>query len=317
MRDLFPLGKTWMTEMAVPSFYAAEHLTMTLHGHVVDKEGPLVVVSAGMHGDEICGLEIVRRLITEVLPHMNVYGFMQQSRYLPDRRDLNRVFPGKQSGSLSSRFASMLVKEVFSQAAVILDLHSAAVSRTNFPHVRYTDGDENAKKIAADFAAPVTLRVGSVPGSLRAWATKQGIPALVYEAGEALHIDEASIKFGVAGVSNVLRAMGILPGRFASEGVSETGSSVYSATKWIRSPEGGMLISEVEIGQSVQKGQRLGQISSPFHIRKSPVKSTVSGVVLSTLTCPWVNEGDGLFHIAYEAGRARDMRLDPIETARV
>ncbi len=315
-----------MTEMAVPAFYAAEHLTMTLHGHVVDRDGPLVVVSAGMHGDEICGLEIVRRLITDVLPHvkkgglvllpmMNVYGFMQQSRYLPDRRDLNRMFPGRPSGSLSSRFACMLRQEIFSHASVILDLHSAAVSRTNFPHIRYTDGDDKAKQLAADFAAPVTLRVCSVSGSLRAWATKQGIPALVYEAGEALHIDEASVEKGVLGVSNILRSMGLLPG--LAEPTSALPSPVFSATKWIRSPEGGMLISEVSIGQHVEKGQRLGRISSPFHSRTSPVKSSVTGAVLSTLTCPWVNEGDGLFHIAYEAERSRDMRLDPIETARV
>lgn len=330
MRDLFPLGKVWMTEMSVPSFYAAEHLTMTLHGHVVDREGPLVVVSAGMHGDEICGLEIVRRLIAEVLPQvkkggvvllpmMNVYGFMQQSRYLPDRRDLNRMFPGKQSGSLSSRFAYMLRQEVFSQATVILDLHSAALSRMNFPHVRYTDGDEKAKKIAEDFATPVILRVGSVPGSLRAWATKQGIPTLVYEAGEALHIDELSVEYGVAGVLNVLRRMGIVSEGLLAAPKAEPAlpKPVFSATKWLRSPEGGMLISEVKMGEFVKKGQRLGHISSPFHIRTSPVKSTVTGVVLSTLTCPWVNEGDGLFHIAYEAERPRDMGLDPIETARV
>ena len=328
MKDLFPLGKVWMTEMAVPSFYAAEHLTMTLHGHVVDREGPLVVVSAGMHGDEICGLEIVRRLITEVLPRvqkggvvllpmMNVYGFMQQSRYLPDRRDLNRMFPGKQSGSLSSRFAYMLRQEVFSQATVILDLHSAALSRMNFPHVRYTDGDEKAKKIAEAFATPVILRVGSVPGSLRAWATKQGIPTLVYEAGEALHIDDLSVDHGVRGVINVLQGMDMLSGEVAAKPTEMIPKPVFSATKWLRSPEGGMLISEVKIGESVKKGQRLGHISSPFHIRTSPVKSTVTGVVLSTLTCPWVNEGDGLFHIAYEAERLRDMGLDPIETARV
>lgn len=314
--------------MAVPSFYAAEHLTMTLHGHVVDREGPLVVVSAGMHGDEICGLEIVRRLITEVLPRvqkggvvllpmMNVYGFMQQSRYLPDRRDLNRMFPGKQSGSLSSRFAYMLRQEVFSQATVILDLHSAALSRMNFPHVRYTDGDEKAKKIAEAFATPVILRVGSVPGSLRAWATKQGIPTLVYEAGEALHIDDLSVDHGVTGVINVLQGMDMLSGEVAANPTEMIPKPVFSATKWLRSPEGGMLISEVKIGESVKKGQRLGHISSPFHIRTSPVKSTVTGVVLSTLTCPWVNEGDGLFHIAYEAERPRDMGLDPIETARV
>jgi uncharacterized protein len=331
MRDLFPLGKVWMTEMAVPAFYAAEHLTMTLHGHVVDQDGPLVIVSAGMHGDEICGLEIIRRLITEVLPHvqrggvillpmMNVYGFMQQSRYLPDRRDLNRMFPGKKSGSLSSRFAHMLSQDVFAEASVILDLHSATLSRTNFPHIRYTDGDDKAKQIATDFAAPVTLKVSSVQGSLRAWATKQGIPTLVYEAGEALHIDEASINFGVSGVANVLRAMDILPGGKApitEETSPENATTLFSATKWIRSPEGGMLISAVSIGQHIQKGQHLGHISSPFHIRKSPVKSPVSGVVISTLTCPWVNEGDGLFHIAYATERSRDMRLDPIETARV
>lgn len=330
MRDLFPLGKVWMTEMAVPSLYAAEHLTMTLHGHVVAGDGPLVVVSAGMHGDEICGLEIVRQLICDVLPHLkkgglvllpmlNVYGFMQQSRYLPDRRDLNRMFPGKKSGSLSSRFAYMLRQEVFSHATVIVDLHSAALSRTNFPHVRYTDGDETAQKLAADFAAPVILRVDTVHGSLRGWATKQGIPTLVYEAGEALHIDEMSVKYGVLGVVNVLRSMGMLSddARVLPQKSQALPMPVFSATKWLRSPEGGMLISEVAIGSAVKKGQRLGHITSPFHTRICPVKSPVTGVVLSALTCPWVNEGDGLFHIAYEAERPRDMGLDPIETARI
>lgn len=317
-----------MTEIAVPSFYAAETLTMTLHGHVVDKEGPLVVVSAGMHGDEICGVEIVRQLIQTALPHlvsgglvlvpmMNVYGFMQHSRYLPDRRDLNRMFPGRPYGSLSSRFACMLREDIFSGASVILDLHSAALNRTNYPHVRYTDGDLAAQQLALDFGAPVVLRVGSVQGSLRAWAAKQGIPCLVYEAGEALHIDAFSVQVGVSGVIRVLKSMGLLPAEVPVPLVSETGATVLSATKWIRSPEGGILVSEVSIGETVQKGQRLGHISSPFHMRTSPIKATVSGVVLSTLTCPWVNEGDGLFHIAYEAARSRDKRLDPIETARV
>jgi len=213
----------------------------------------------------------------------------------------------------------MLRQSVFSQATVIVDLHSAALSRMNFPHIRYTDGDEKAQKLAADFASPVILRVGSVHGSLRGWGAKQGIPTLVYEAGEALHIDDLAVEHGILGVANILRSMDMLSDDavLPPQDPSMLPTPVFSATKWLRSPEGGMLISEVTIGSAVTKGQRLGYISSPFHVRTCPVKSPVSGVILSTLTCPWVNEGDGLFHIAYDAESPRDMGLDPIETARV
>lgn len=186
------------------------------------REGPVVFVSAGLHGDEILGLEVIRRFqklsilqklkgTIILVPIVNVYGAMNLSRYLPDRRDLNRCFPGSDRGSLASRVAKIFYDEVVKKCSFGIDLHTASIHKSNFPQIRINTEKTYAFEMAKKFEAPVVLHSPLREGSLRAECEKDGIPVLLYEAGEALRFDETSIKIGVKGIVNVLRELEMLP----------------------------------------------------------------------------------------------------------
>ncbi|MGB3406539.1 MAG: succinylglutamate desuccinylase/aspartoacylase family protein, partial [Jannaschia sp.] len=210
----------------LPVSHLSDHTPVSMSVEVIHgkADGPTVFVSAGIHGDEVIGVEIVRRLLRApalksvkgtliVIPIVNAFGFMNHSRYLPDRRDLNRCFPGTREGSLGSRLAHLFLHEIVARSDLGIDLHSAAIHRTNLPQIRISPDNPVTMELAQVFGAPVILQSPLRDGSLRGAAKALGRDVLLYEAGEGLRFDEYSVRAGVAGLLRVLRYKGMVGGR--------------------------------------------------------------------------------------------------------
>ncbi|MEJ2514043.1 MAG: succinylglutamate desuccinylase/aspartoacylase family protein [Gammaproteobacteria bacterium] len=275
------------------------------------REGPRLFVSAALHGDELNGIEIIRRIrrmsllsglrgTLILVPVVNVFGLLQHSRYLPDRRDLNRSFPGSERGSLAARLAHLFMDEIVARCTHGIDLHTGAVHRSNLPQVRARLDDEPTRELAMGFGAPVVLDSRLRDGSLREAAGARGIPTLIYEAGEALRFDETAIRIGVAGIVSVMRQLGML--KRTRTAAARREPVVASASYWVRAPEAGILRSTVALGRWVERGDVVGNISDPFGERDIPVEAATAGIVIGRNSLPLVNEGDALFHVARLTG---------------
>jgi uncharacterized protein len=273
--------------------------------------GPTLFVCAALHGDEILGVEIIRRVLKlsslrrlngtlVAIPIVNVLGFISLSRYLPDRRDLNRSFPGSPTGSLASRLAHLFLAEIVAKCTHGIDLHSGAVHRVNYPQIRANLDDPEVLRMAASFGVPVIVNATLRAGSLRQAAGKENVPVIVYEAGEALRFDEMSIRAGVKGVARVMRALNMLP--VAKRGQRPMDPIVARSSTWVRAPVSGILRASVTLGAQVLAGESLGIISDPFGENEVEVKSPSNGIVIGRTNLPLVHEGDGLFHVVRVEG---------------
>ncbi|RUO78474.1 succinylglutamate desuccinylase/aspartoacylase family protein [Pseudidiomarina taiwanensis] len=279
-----------------------------LHAEVFHgvKKGPVLLVCAAIHGDELNGVEICRRLLglidpTElvgtviVVPVVNIFGFIQQSRYLPDRRDLNRCFPGSERGALGSRLAYLFNDEIVSKASHIIDLHTGAMHRSNLPQIRVDTSQAEALAMADAFSAPVILQSKRRDGSLRALAGDLNIPLIVYEAGEALRFDDAAIHAGVNGVTNVMKFLKMMKGRKRRAKVTPV---LAPRSVWVRNEFDGLVIRKVELGQTIAKGQIIAEIVNPHRDQAEALRSPCHGIVIGISNIPVSNEGEALFNIA-------------------
>jgi hypothetical protein len=286
---------------------------MTIPVQVIHSKqaGPRLFVCAALHGDEINGVEIIRRLMRLTVmrrlrgtliavPIVNVFGFVSQIRYLPDRRDLNRSFPGSAKGSLASRLAQLFIQEIVRHATHGIDLHTGAIHRTNYPQIRADLDHAETHRLAVACRVPLLINAGLRKGSLRETAGRYGVPVLVYEAGEALRFDENCIRVGVAGIVNLMRALDMLP--HARGQAEEPAPLIIRSSSWERAPVSGVLRATAELGSLVKAGEQLGVISDPFGENEMAVKSPDSGIVVGRITLPVVNEGDALFHIGHTTG---------------
>ena len=287
----------------------SDHTPVTMSAHVTHgrTNGPIMFVSAGIHGDEIIGVEIVRRLLRVpnllslhgtlvVVPIVNTFGFINRSRYLPDRRDLNRSFPGSKEGSLASRLAHIFLTEIVARCDLGIDLHSAAIHRTNLPQIRISANNERTTKLAKVFGAPVILQSNFRDGSLRAAAADIGKDVLLFEAGEALRFDEMSIRAGVAGVLRVMHHIGMI----SSKGIAKTKmpSQFCETSNWVRAPAGGLLRAFRADGDVVSQGDLLAAVSDPFGGEEVEILAPFDGIIVGRAVMPIINEGDALFHLA-------------------
>ncbi len=303
-------------EVAAIDFPIADlstHTPMTMPVQVIHGryEGPRLFVCAALHGDEINGVEIIRRLLRLspirrlrgtliAVPIVNVPGFVSQSRYLPDRRDLNRCFPGSTQGSLASRLARLFMDEVVSKATHGVDLHTGALHRDNFPQIRGNLDDEETNNLAQAFGVPVTINTGFRDGSLRWASAEKNVPVIVYEAGEALRFDEACIRAGVKGIVRVMRVLGMLP-RPKRLPIARP-SLVIRSTTWVRASQSGLLRAVTALGAQVKEGDLLGLIADPYGENEVELCSPSDGVVIGRSNLPLVHEGDALFHVARHQG---------------
>ena len=268
--------------------------------------GPKLWLSAAIHGDEVNGVEIIRQVLEKVkakklrgtliaVPIVNVFGFIEQSRYLPDRRDLNRSFPGSANGSLAGRLAHLFIKEIVSKSTHGIDLHTGAVHRTNLPQIRANLEDEATYRLAKTFGTPVIMHSRTRDGSLRQAATNINIPVLVYEAGEALRFDRDGIKVGVEGILRVMAELEMYSLPFNE--IKNIQIEVYQ-TKWMRSPRSGIFRLEVGLGDRVEKKQQLGIISDAFGDTNIKIKASIKGIVIGHIQNPLVNQGDAIVNLA-------------------
>ncbi|PVG84195.1 succinylglutamate desuccinylase [Nocardioides gansuensis] len=273
-----------------------------VHGR---EEGPAVWLAAAIHGDEVVGVEVIRRVLEGLSPRqlrgtviavpvVNVLGFMNGTRYLPDRRDLNRSFPGSARGSLAARIAHLFMTEVVAKCEVGIDLHTGSDARSNLPQVRADLDDPQTRALAQAFGAPVMLHARIRDGSLRHAARERGTKVLLYEAGEPLRFDDFAIEPGVVGVRRVLAALGMVD----PVEPPEQQSLVSRSSSWVRAKSTGILHLEAHLGQVVETGQRLGGLSDTFGRRLRLVHAHRPGIVIGRTQAPLVNSGDALVHIA-------------------
>ena len=313
VRPAFPIGGDAVPAggrrtVAVPVSAMADHTPVTMSAHVIHgrQAGPTVFVSAGIHGDEVIGIEIIRRLLRAsglrrlrgtliVVPIVNAFGFANRSRYLPDRRDLNRSFPGSGGGSLAARLAHIFLTEVVARSDLGIDLHSAAIHRTNYPQTRVSPDAPAARVLADTFGAPIIMESALRDGSLRAAARDRGIDVLLYEAGEGLRFDEYSVRTGLVGILRVLRSLDMIP----AKGVApvRTPSQVCASSKWLRAPSGGLFRAFRSDGDPVREGDVLGTVADPFGEVEAGIAAPFDGVIVGRAVMPVVNEGDSVFHL--------------------
>jgi uncharacterized protein len=292
----------------------ADHTDMSLTTHVIHgkNEGPVMFVSAAVHGDEIIGVEIIRRIAAVaamkrlrgtliLVPIVNAYGFIALSRYLPDRRDLNRSFPGSKKGSLASQLANKFMTEIVAPSHYGIDLHSGAVHRDNLPQIRADLDDPEVFLLAKAFGASIMLNANLRDGSLRSSAKDNGCKILLFEAGEALRFNEVAIRVGVAGVLGVMRQIGMLS---RSRSMSRIEPVRSNSSHWLRAPIGGVMRAGKKLGDRVKRGETLAVISDPMGFMEEPVVARASGIVIGRTNLPVINRGDGLFHIALVANLA-------------
>ncbi|MEM7611134.1 MAG: succinylglutamate desuccinylase/aspartoacylase family protein [Pseudomonadota bacterium] len=299
-------GQRRSVELPVTDLYT--HTGMSMPVEVINGrlDGPTLFVCAAIHGDEINGVEIVRRLLASkslsrlrgtliAIPIVNVLGFLNLSRYLPDRRDLNRSFPGSQRGSAASRLAYIFCEQIVRQADFGIDLHTAAVHRANLPQIRAQLNNPVTRELADAFAAPVIVDASQREGSLRSFAISRDMPLLVYEAGEALRFDEMSIRAGVRGVLRVMRKIGMLPGKPPAP----FGDPVIARdSAWVRAPQSGIVVYRAKLGARVKKDEVVATLSDPFGNNLYDVSSPHHGIVIGSAQLPLAHEGDALCHIA-------------------
>ena len=291
----------------VASLYTHTEMTMPVHVWRGKKDGPRLFVCAAIHGDEIIGVEIIRRLLKLkilrylrgtliAVPVVNVYGFINHTRYLPDRRDLNRFFPGSQKGSLTSRLANIFMEEIVANSTHGVDLHAGSHHRINLPHIRACVDNPETEELAFAFGAPVILNANLRDGSLRQAVEEAGIPMLLYEAGEALRFDELAVRAGVKGILAVMRSIGMLRSKTVKP--SRIQPMVAKSTSWIRAAGSGILRTQLSLGAKIAVNQKIGEIADPFDEHETAVVSPVAGIVIGRMNMPLVHNGDALFHVA-------------------
>ena len=299
-------GTNVTINLELPKLY---HSPMDLPIRVIrgKKDGPVMFISAAIHGDELNGIEIIRRFrklnilkrlkgTIVLIPIVNIYGVMTLSRYMPDRRDLNRSFPGTKKGSLASRVAKVFFDEIVSKCDFGIDLHTAAIHKSNLPQIRTNLDNEFTYNLAKVFEAPIVLHSEIRDGSLRGEALEKGIPVLLYEAGEALRFDETSIRIGVKGIVNILRELEMLP--IVSKKKKFKNPIITRSSQWIRSTESGVIRTIKALGDTVKEDEVIAYVDEPLDDESFEIRATFDGVIIGKSEIPLIQEGDAIFHIA-------------------
>lgn len=271
------------------------------------KPGPTVLFTAGIHGDEVNGVEIVRQIIAKginkpkcgtiiCIPIINIFGFINMKREFPDGRDLNRVFPGIKNGSLASRVANKLVNEVVSQVDFVVDFHTGGSGRFNAPQIRIAKNNPKLDELAKTFGAPFVLYSKNLKKSFRNTTYKLGIPMLLFEGGKSYHIDSNVTNTGVNGAKRVLHSLGMLGSKYKV--TTPKKASVYiTNSRWQRANYSGMFKASIPINSLVQKDDILGNITDPYGKFNHFVRASNSGYIINVNESPIVYQGDALFHI--------------------
>lgn len=305
-------GKTYNLAMEVAKLHTRSSLNIPIIISRAKKDGPVLLLSGGVHGDELNGVEIVRRLIhgkfnkPEIgtvicIPVLNIFGYLNQSRKFPDGRDLNRMFPGSKNGSLASQVAFHFRTEIAQHIDVMIDFHTGGAERVNAPQIRVAKGNEKALDLAKVFGPPYIVYSKTIQKSTRDMVTKLGKTVLLYEGGKSQCFEEDIIQHGFNGALRVMHSLGMTK----EVPPTCTESILVSKSQWIRAPYSGMSHIKVENGQHVKKGEILSYISGPYGDFNKSIKSPSDGYVFCVNTAPIVNKGDAMFHISTDSETIR------------
>ncbi len=317
-------GERKQINLEIASLYDYTKLTIPIEVIRGKEEGPVIFISAAIHGDEINGVEIIKRLLKRpslkklkgtliAIPVVNVFGFNNKSRYLPDRRDLNRCFPGSLKGSLGSRLARVFMNEIVSKCTHGIDLHTGALHRTNLPQIRACLDDEETNELAKCFGVPVLINSQLRDGSLREAARKKKVTTLLFEGGEALRFEEDVIKTGLQGCLAVMRSIGMLP-KLVKKKKTKLNTHVAQGSSWVRASHSGSFRALKRIGSHVKEGDVLAVITDLFGCNPYEVISKEEGIIIGMSMIPLVNKGDAMVHIAtFKNSKKVKMAIDDIE----
>lgn len=299
------LGTSKMIKIPVDRLPTGTLIEIPVYVFNGKKTGPTILLQGGLHGDEVNSIELIRRMLIDksykilrgcviVVPLLNTFGFLNMSRELHGK-DINRSFPGSKKGSLASRIAYYAMKEISSNVDFAIDFHTGGAQRNNYPQIRYTPEDEQGKKLAEIFKAPIMFPSKRIPKSFRNECFKNNIPVIVYEGGEALRLEELPIKEGINGTLRILRNFNMISNKVE---IPEQENTVYiSERRWIRAKVAGLFSSKVKNGSFVEKGQILGNIMDTYGETKFAIKASRNCYIISKNNFPIVNMGDALFHI--------------------
>ena len=300
------IGESGKVKVTIAKLPSGTLIDLPIYVFRSKKKGPTLLLSGGLHGDEINGIEIIRRMLDGskfdqlnrgtviAIPVMNIYGFLNFSREVPDGKDINRSFPGHSGGSLAARLAHFLNDNILTQIDYGIDFHTGGASRFNFPQVRYAEMDQKAGELAEAFAPPVILQSKLIDKSLRKQAHKLGKPMIVYEGGESLRLDEEVVQEGINGALRVLHHLEMIdhePDAPKHEPV------ILTQSTWVRAKRSGIYTGLMKSGMSVGKNDTIGMITDPFGEFKLKIKAGKAGFIIGHNNMPVVNQGDALIHL--------------------
>ncbi|MCW8980967.1 MAG: succinylglutamate desuccinylase/aspartoacylase family protein [Altibacter sp.] len=302
------LGESKTIDFSIAKLYTATKVEIPVIIERAKIPGPVVLLTAGIHGDEINGVEIVRQIIAKkmnrpkkgtiiCIPILNIFGFLNADRAFPDGRDLNRVFPGTKTGSLASRVAYQLTKKILPHIDYCLDFHTGGASRFNAAQVRVRPQDEELMQLAKVFSAPFTVLSANIDKSFRTTCAKMNIPILLFEGGKSQDSNKHIVRQGVEGVLRFLNHLEMLnPKHAVPEVTSET--VLIEKSKWIRAQKSGLLHVKIECNKLVQKDEFLATITDPYGTKRFKVRSPNEGYIINVNHAPIVHQGDAIFHIS-------------------
>lgn len=305
-KEQIPKGTHATLELNIARLPSGTQIHMPVHVYRSKQNGPTVLLSGGLHGDEVNGIETVRRIIDSkilhklrigsviALPIINIYGFLNFSRDVPDGKDVNRSFPGSENGSLASLVANTLTRKILPAVDFGIDFHTGGASRTNYPQVRFAKDDKKSEDLAWAFGAPFIMHSSLIDGSLRKQAFEMGKSIIVFEGGESLRFDEFSIKEAFEGILRTLYHFGMILKKPKDR---KHNSLFFSQTSWVRAETSGLFRSLKKSGQKVKKGEVIGLINNPGNLYEIKVEAHESGFIIGHNNIPVINRGDALFHI--------------------
>lgn len=302
----YEVGKKHVELVDFPSFYGLQKVIAPVYIYRATEEiSPCVVATSCMHGDEINGLGITQTLMNEdikvlkgtliIIPIVNIYGFLNKTRYLPDRKDLNRCFPGSENGSFGSRFADFILNNFLKDADVVVDFHSGGVGRFNVPQIRCDLSKPNVKEIIPNISIPLVVNSPLRDGSLRGELGNKGKACIVFEGGEGLRIDSTISKYGINLFKSVLSHFEMI-----SDKEEFIGDKIFvQKSKWLRAAEGGIFSSLADDGEKIEKGQVIGTLRDIQGNLIDEISSKQDGVILGVSKTSLIMSGDALFNIGY------------------
>lgn len=297
-------GENRLIELQVARLPSGTSIHLPIHVFSSSNPGPAVLICGGLHGDEVNGIEVVRQIIDAgaldylnkgcviAMPIINIYGFINFSRDVPDGKDVNRSFPGNIDGSLASHVAYILTHHILPLIDFGIDFHTGGASRTNYPQVRYNSDDINSHRLAKIFAAPFLLNTQYIDSSLRWQANQMGKTTIVYEGGESLRLDDFAIREAIDGTYRVLSHFGLI-----DKVVKKQKSIDLIRNTWVRAPRAGIFKSLKKSGQPVEHGEIIGEINDPYNAENIPVEAHETGFIIGHNNMPVVHRGDALFNL--------------------